>query len=110
VKATLTILCGLSLLLGQMFPAAASSCATAVKTGCGCGGKMVCCAAKSAPASPAPAPTQRAGPETQIVSLVPATVVWVLAAAGTASIYPANDFAAPLPAAPIFARHCTRLI
>lgn len=110
MKAILAILCGCSLLFGQMLPAAASSCATAVKTDCGCGGKMACCAKKSAPYSPAPATTERGGSENQIVSLIPATVVWVLAAAGTSSLSPANHFAAPLPAAPIFARNCSRLI
>jgi hypothetical protein len=110
VKAILAILCGLSLILGQTLPVSAGSCATAVKTDCGCGGQMACCAEKSAPTSPAPASTERAGSENQIVSLVPATVVWVLAAAGTSSLSPVKGFAAPLPAAPLFARHCSRLI
>jgi hypothetical protein len=110
VKALLAIVCGLSLLLGQVFPAAAPVCTVTVKACCDCGGEMACCAEKSAPTAPAPATTERAGSENQLLAFVPATVVWVLAAAGTTPICPTNNFVFSSHTAPIFALHCTRLI
>ena len=111
VKVMVAILCGLSLLLGQMFPASAAGvCPAPVKANCGCGGKMACGAEKSPSSAPVSAPPVRAGSENQILPFVPATVFWVLSAAGTMPNCPANHLVSPHAAAPIFVRHCVRLI
>jgi hypothetical protein len=111
MKAIVAIVCGLTLMLGQLFPArAASGCAPVAKADCGCGGKMACCAEKSAASNPVPATPARGGSENQSMSSIPVAAAWVLPAAGTVAICPANHFSAPQYGAPIFARNCARLI
>jgi hypothetical protein len=109
VKIVLTILCSLMLLWGQAAVASAPV-TNPVAHDCGCGGKMACC--KVAPASPS-APVDATAPaasQNQILSPVPATVVWVLAAAGTTSITPTVSSSLAAADAPLFARICVRLI
>ena len=107
----LAILCGLSLTLGQVVPAmAAGVCATPARACCGCGGKLACCSEKSAPSSSAPATSVRAGSENQILSPGLTVVFMFLPTAGDSTLRSANNSSSPHSAAPIFARHCVRLI
>jgi len=108
VKIVLTILCSLLLLGGQVMVAASAT--RPVAEDCGCGGKMACC--QTAPAAPT-APLDAPAPATsqhQVLSPVPATVVWVLAAAGTPFISPTVSPSLAAADAPLFARICVRLI
>ncbi len=112
MKFTLTILCSLLFLGGQMAGIAApAACAGRPAQHCGCGGKMPCCAARPAslPQTPVTA-TMPAGSQSQILSFVPAVVVWVLAPAGDSSSAPVVSPVLTAGAAPLFARHCAWLI
>jgi hypothetical protein len=104
VKIALTILCSLLLMLGQTMAAPVASAAD-----CGCGGKSACCKQAQVPTAP-PAATVPASSQIQMVSPVPAVVVWSLAAAGTFSISPTVSPSLTAGVAPIFARNCSRLI
>jgi len=110
VKIALSILCSLMLLWAQLavaaVPAAGAIAGQPMKHCC-CGGKMSCCHASA----PQPlAATPQLGSQNQIVSPVPAVVVWVLAAAETSSISPIVASALTAGDAPLFARHCAWLI
>jgi len=108
VKIALTILCSLMLLWGQVAVASAPA-ANVVAHDCGCGGKMACC--RTAPTSHStPLDTTVAVASQQILSPVPATAVWVLAAAGTPAIVPTVPPSLAAADAPLFARICVRLI
>jgi hypothetical protein len=112
MKFVLTILCSLMFLGGQL---AAMSvpfvCDGQPAHHCGCNGKMPCCAASptSLPQAPVTA-TVPAGSQQQILSSVPAVVVWVLVTAGTPSISPLSDTVLKAGDAPLFVRHCAWLI
>jgi hypothetical protein len=109
VKIALTILCSLMLLWSQAVVASVPA-TNPVAQDCGCHGKMACC--KAAPAAPS-APVDATAPavsQNQILSPVPATVVWVLAAAGTPFISPTVSPSLAAADAPLFARICIRLI
>jgi hypothetical protein len=105
------IVCSLLLLRGQFAVASATCAGTAKRAGnsCHCGGKMSCCAAKPVQ-SPVPANNSRASFQNQIVSPVPTVVVSIFTPAGIPAIYPTVSPAETAGAAPIFARHCARLI
>ncbi|MDR3456521.1 MAG: hypothetical protein P4N60_03685 [Verrucomicrobiae bacterium] len=108
MKIALTILCTLLLLGSQMVVASASP-TNPVAQDCGCGGKMACC--RTAPASHSnPLEAASVSTSQQILSPVPATVVWVLAAAGTPSLVPPVSSSLAAAAAPLYARICVRLI
>jgi hypothetical protein len=104
VKAALTILCSLLLFLGQAVAAPVFG-----AMDCGCGGKMACCKPAQVPQAP-PAATAQLGSQIQMVSPVPAVMVWSLAPAGTFSISPTVSPSLTAGVAPIFARNCSRLI
>ena len=112
MKFVLTILCSLMFLGGQMAVMSAPlACAGQPSHHCGCGGKMPCCAASPSSVPPAPvAATVPAGSQQQILSSVPAVLVWVLVTAGTPSISPVSDTVLKAGDAPLFARHCAWLI
>lgn len=112
VKFALTILCSLMFLAGQvMAPAAPGACAGRPAHHCCHAGTMPCCAASpsSVPQPPVTA-TVPTGSQIQILSPVPATVVWVIPTAATASISPVVTVSPKVAAAPLFARHCAWLI
>jgi hypothetical protein len=108
VKLALTIFCSLMLLWGQVAVASASPTVT-VAQDCGCGGKMACCRTAPAPHS-TPLDATATTASQPILSPVPATVVWVLAAAGIPSISPTVSPSLAAAGAPLFARICIRLI
>jgi hypothetical protein len=109
VKIALTLFCSLLLILGQGASASMPVVGIGqVKKDCGCGGRMSCCRQASVP-QPLTA-TAPASSQNQILSPVPAAVIWVLASAGTASISPTVSPSLSTGAAPIFARDCARLI
>jgi len=112
VKAIAAIICGLLLIISQLFSVAATAKAVGhpAKQCCACGGKMACCSEQSTPAPQPTANTVRVGSENQLSSPVPVVVVWVLATAGTPSISPTVSLIPHLGVAPLFARHCSRLI
>ena len=107
VKIALAIVCSLLLVLGQAMAVAVpvASAGAAVKD-CGCGGKMSCCRHASQP----PVATVPVSSQNQIVSSVPAVMVWVLASTKTSQISPTVSPSLSVGAAPIFARDCARLI
>ena len=107
VKIALAIVCSLLLVLGQAMAVAGpvASAGAAVKD-CGCGGKMSCCRHASQP----PVATVPVSSQNQIVSSVPAVMVWVLASTKTSQISPTVSPSLSVGAAPIFARDCARLI
>lgn len=107
VKIALAIVCSLLLVLGQAMAVAvpAASAGAAVKD-CGCGGKMSCCRHAAQP----PVATVPVSSQNQIVSPVPAVMVWVLTNTGTSQISPTVSPSLSAGAAPIFARDCARLI
>lgn len=109
VKIALTILCSLLLLWGQAAVASASA-ISPVAEDCGCGGKMACCRTAPAPASAPLEATAPAASPNQILSPVPATVIWVLTAAGTPLFVPTVSPSLAAADAPLFARICVRLI
>jgi hypothetical protein len=107
VKIALAIVCSLFLVLGQaMAVSVPVACAVAAVKDCGCGGKMSCCRHASQP----PAATAPASSQNQIVSPIPAQLVWVLAATGAAQVSPTVSPFLAAGTAPIFARDCARLI
>jgi hypothetical protein len=107
VKIALAIVCSLLLVLGQAMAQSVpvASTGAAVKD-CGCGGKMSCCRHASQP----PVATVPVSSQNQIVSSVPAVMVWVLASTKTSQISPTVSPSLSVGAAPIFARDCARLI
>jgi hypothetical protein len=109
VKIALVIACSLFLILGQAtMVCGANASASVTKHDCGCGGKMSCCQHASVP-QPVSA-TAPAGSQNQILSPVPAMVVWFLANTGTTQISPTAFPSLSIGAAPIFARNCVWLI
>ena len=109
MKFGLSILCSLLLLWAQVAVASAPVTAPAAHD-CGCGGRMACCHASPArPAAPLDATVVIVSAH-QILSPIPATVVWVLPAAGTFSISPTVPSSLTAAVAPLFARNCVRLI
>jgi hypothetical protein len=111
MKLTLAIVCSL-LLAGTPFVLAqvpAACVARAAHTTCHCGG--ACCgtpaSSKSQPAPAAPAPASN---QTQLLTLTPAVLVWLLPAAPASEI--ASDFSALLTAnrTPLYTRNCAFLI
>lgn len=112
MRFAVAIVCSLLLVWGQFAVASAMCDSTAKLAGncCHCGGKMNCCSAKPASSQPVPANNARAGFQNQIVSPIPAAMVWVLAAAGTTSISPTVSPSLNAGAVPIFERNCARLI
>jgi hypothetical protein len=109
VKIALAIVCSLLLVLAQaMAVSVPTASANVAKPDCGCGGKMSCCQRASAP-QPLAA-TVPASAQNQLLSPVPAAVVWVLAAAGNPQIFPTVSPVLSVGAAPIFARHCAWLL
>ena len=111
MKAIVAMIFAVALVLGQFPALAANVCAAPAKACCHCGGKMACCSQNDSPA-PAPATPARTGTEdqNQLLAQVPAAVFIGFPAAGTTSFCPANNFSSSFAAAPIFARHCVRLI
>jgi hypothetical protein len=109
VKAALAIVCCVFLVLGQALALSVPAAGTSVaQHDCGCGGKMSCCRQASVP-QPVTA-TAPAGSQNQILSPVPAAVVWFLTAAEAAPISPTVSPSMSVGAAPIFARNCAWLI
>jgi len=112
VKAIAAIFCGLLLIVSQLFSVAATASAVGhpAKQCCACGGQMACCSEQSAPAPQPTANSVRVGSENQLLSPVPVVVVGVLATTGTPTISPTVSLAPHTGVAPLFARHCSRLI
>ena len=109
MKIALTILCSLLLICAQAVAAATPVAMAAQSHSCGCGGKMPCC--KTAPVSPkAPLDATVSVAAQQILSPVPVAVVWVWAAAGTSENFSSVGKLPSAQTAPIYARHCVRLI
>jgi hypothetical protein len=108
VKIALTIICSLFLVWAQ---AVAAQSPAPGKMGCcpkaGC--SMPCCKAASAPER-TPFDATVSAASQQILSPVPAPVVWVWSAAGTSSIAPAPSVLPTMQSAHVFARNCIRLI
>jgi hypothetical protein len=111
VKATLAIVCSL-LLAGTPFVLAQAPAACVVRAAhvtCPCG--MPCCGAPASPESqPAPATPAPASNQTQLLTLAPAALVFILPAAPASEI--STGFPSPLTAnrTPLFTRNCAFLI
>jgi hypothetical protein len=113
VKFVLTILCGLLFLGGQMAAVALPmGCASQTTTAqpCACGGKMACCAAKKTADSQPLSATVPVTQQNQILTPVPAMMVWILATTEIPSSSPTATVSSKAGDAPIFARHCAWLI
>jgi len=109
VKIALAIVCSVFLILGQATALSVSAASTSVvRHDCGCGGKMSCCQHASMP-QPLAATTPTSS-QNQIISFVPALMVWVVASTGVAQISPTVSSSLITHTAPIFARNCVRLI
>jgi hypothetical protein len=111
MKLTLALLCSL-LLAGTLFlpaPAPAACVGRTAHVACPCG--MPCCRAPAAPKPPAmPAAPAPASNQTQLLTVGPAALVWILPTAPRVEI--STAFPSPLMAnrTPLFARNCTFLI
>ena len=113
MKTALAMVCSLMLAGMQVvFAHPAPACAApAVRACCACGGKMSCCAARPAPNSPAtPANPARVNAPNDFSLFAPATLVSTLP--DTAALSPFTPATSLLSAkdAPLYARHCARLI
>ena len=108
MRLAVAIVCSLLLILGSAVASPVMACGS-VAADCGCGGKMACCKSAQVPQAP-PAATTQLGSQNQMVSPVPAVVVWSMATAGTFSISPTVSSSLTAGVAPIFARNCSRLI
>jgi hypothetical protein len=111
VKTTLAIVCSLLLAWTPIVPAQAPAAGVArvAHACCHCG--KACCAAPSSPDSqPVPAAPVPASYQSQLLTLAPAALAWILPDA------PAPDFSTSVSslltanAAPLYARNCARLI
>jgi hypothetical protein len=116
MKQTLTLLCSLLLLWGQVLVVSASgsdpaACHLTPKQCCCChdsGSDMSCCQQSSKP-EPLPA-TVPVSAQHQLLSFCPVLVLWVTPADSTVLTSPAAPSSLSASIAPVFARNCVRLI
>src|SRR5260221_11151401 len=112
MKFVLTILCSLMFLWRQVAAMASPvACASQPARHCCHAGTMPCCATSpaSVPQVPVTA-TVPAGSQQQILSPVPAAVVWGFAAHGPPSVSPGTNAFLWANEAPLFQRHLSCLI
>jgi hypothetical protein len=109
VKIALSILCGLFFISAQVAPAAIPVAVCGASHTCGCSDKMDCC--KTAPIpSPVPLAVATSGDSYQLLSAVPAKAILTIAITEANPFSSASSTSLTLRDAPIFARHCVRLI
>jgi hypothetical protein len=113
MKLALAIVCSLLLAGAPLWAARAPMPAVCAKQFRACckHGVMPCCAAKPAPDSqPAPAAPAPAGIQSQLSLLAPAILIWTLPANPVDSIASTFTPFSTASGAPLFARHCARLL
>jgi hypothetical protein len=111
VKVALSIICSLAFAWAQVAVCAQMPQLPTAKADCGCGGKMACCAAHSAPVSqPLAANPVPAGNQNQL-SVPPQNITaWVLPDAAISQFPSALPASFVTKASPLYSRNCAWLI
>lgn len=111
MKQLSAILFGLLLVWAQLLAAPMPrASAQPVRACCHCGGKMSCCSTPSSGSQPMPAVPSNAGPQKQFSISAPAIVAGILPENQVGLICPASRLSLMPDSAPLYARHCARLI